>query len=79
MEGLGASHEKSLSTAAPVARPTMLMTDDQNADSRAGDAVNEGVREPTQGIHTQLAFSGCAQTGIADKQTGDANELCKEG
>ena len=79
MEGLGASHEKGSDTTAPVARPTMLMTDDENADTCARGAVDKRVREPTQGIHTQLAFGGRAETGIADEQTSDADELCKEG
>ena len=79
MEGLGASSEKSSSTVAPVAWATMLMTDYENANARVCNAINERVREPTQGIHTQLAIDGCAQTGIADKQTGDADELSEEG
>ena len=57
----------------------MLVTDDENTDVCTHDTIDKRVREPTQGIHTQLAFGGRAEAGIADKQTGDADELCKKG
>ena len=79
MEWLGSSIEKGSDTATPVAWPTMLMTDDKNADACAYGTIHKRVWEPTQGIHAQLAFGGRAETRIADKQTGDAGELCKKG
>ena len=79
MEGLGASHENGSKTTAPVARPTMLVTDDENANASTHGAIDKRVRKATQGIHAQLAFGASAQTWIANKQTGDAGELGKEG
>ncbi len=78
MEGLGASRENGSDTAAPIARPTVLMTYDENADACADGTIDKRVREPTQGIHAQLALGGRAETRISDKQTGDAGELGKE-
>ena len=51
-------------TAAPVARLTMLVTDDENANAGADGAIDERVREATQEIHAQPIWVGVPRPGL---------------
>ena len=73
-----ASEPHASAASRPIARATVLMTDNKNADVFTGASVNQGVWETSEGKTAPTPTGGCAEARIQNQQLANAFKFNEE-